>query len=119
MTKVYHFSDEKFRYRDGVFPDDYKLVAVVGSDDLERVYGLTNSVESPWTDNKGLIAFDPPHRSSSVHDVFVTDKGVFEVAPLGFKELEAEPPVVPAETLREWRRLHSERVKELKTDLDI
>ena len=90
MSKVYHITDEKFGSRDGVFPDDYTLVAEVPTDELEDVYRLTNSVESSWTINKELEVFGHSHRSTSVGDIVENDNGVFMVDIVGFKEVERE-----------------------------
>jgi len=87
MSKVYHVNDDHFRYRDGVFPDDYDLVATVESEDLERVFYLTNHVESSWTDNSGVEAHSPPHRSTSMGDVVVTEEGTFRCEMIGWKKI--------------------------------
>ena len=90
MSKVYHITVEMFGSRDGVFPDDYTLVAEVPTDELEDVYRLTNSVESSWTINKELEVFGHSHRSTSVGDIVENDNGVFMVDIVGFKQIKKE-----------------------------
>ena len=116
MSRVYHVKSEKFGSRvegEVVFPDDFKLVAFVPTEDLERVFGLTNHVDSAWTDNPSVVPVDPPHRSTSVGDVVVTEDGVFKVDICGFKELDAEAPPFSGDALRGFRETVEKRRKEL------
>ena len=116
MSRVYHVKSEKFGNRvegEVVFPDDFKLVAFVPTEDLERVFGLTNHVDSAWTDNPSVVPVDPPHRSTSVGDVVVTEDGVFKVAICGFHPLEAETPPFSGDALRGFRETVEKRRKEL------
>jgi hypothetical protein len=109
MAKVYHVNNDHFRYRDGVFPEDYDLVAITPGADLGRAFELTNSVVRAWTDNPSVVAFDPPTRSTSVGDVVVNDEGAHLCEPFGWKKLEVDPPPIPEKTLRLWREIVEER----------
>ena len=116
MSKVYHAKSEKFGGRVNTpaypeytlnFPDDYDLVAHVHSNELRQVYEYTNSIDKSWTENRGklLPLGSTSHRSTSVGDVIVTREGVFEVAPVGFRNLHGEgqpfeAPPVPEEVAR-------------------
>jgi|TARA_R110000824_G_scaffold190282_3_gene371767 hypothetical protein len=116
MSRVYHVKSEKFGARaegEAVFPDDFKLVAFVPTEDLERVHYLTNHIDSAWTDNPSVVPVDPPHRSTSVGDVVVTEDGVFKVDIFGFKELDAEAPPFSGDALRGFRETVEKRRKEL------
>ncbi len=86
MSKVYH--TKEFGNRDAAFPADFDLVATVASEDLERVYFLTNHIDSPWTDNSSVEAVGDSHRSTSVGDVVVNEEGTFLCDICGWKELE-------------------------------
>jgi hypothetical protein len=74
---------------DAVFPDDYILVAIVDSEVLEKVFELTNHIDSPWWDNDGVeVVGDNHHRSTSVGDIVVTNEGTFRCENMGWHELE-------------------------------
>ena len=72
-----------------VWPDDYILVAIVDSEHVEKVFELTNHIDSPWWDNDGVeVVGDNHHRSTSVGDIVVTVEGTFRCENVGWKELE-------------------------------
>ena len=72
-----------------VFPDDYILVAIVDSEVLEKVFELTNHIDSQWWDNDGVeVVGDNHHRSTSVGDIVVTNEGTFRCENVGWHELE-------------------------------
>jgi hypothetical protein len=70
----------------------YDRVAVVDSDDLDRVWELTNNINSNWTANRGVRDTSATQlRSSCVGDIFYTSDGRFmQVASFGFNEVEME-----------------------------
>ena len=49
-----------------VYPDDYILVAIVDSEVLEKVFELTNHIDTQWWDNDGVeVVGDNHHRKST------------------------------------------------------
>lgn len=52
------------------WPDRYQKVATVNTDDLDRAWELTNTIDRPWISNEDVQAEPGPHRSSMVGDVF-------------------------------------------------
>lgn len=71
----------------------YEHVAdVLDTDDLEKAFRLTNTIEHPWWTNYGITKRfkGRGHRSSSVGDVFMAFDDAFIVAPAGFTKLPPE-----------------------------
>jgi hypothetical protein len=68
----------------------YELVAFVRSEDPEKVFELSNSIEGPWLKNAAVSPF-PSHRagarSSSVGDLFMVNGKPLMVASFGFNPL--------------------------------
>jgi hypothetical protein len=128
MAKVYHVKDEKLggqveapgggrvktpAYPEFTlsFPEDYEIAAHTFTNDLKKIYALTNSHGGPWVLNHGhLVALPGPRRSTSVGDVIVTRDGVFEVAPAGFRNLHLEAPAVPEDTRQHIEKVLCERI---------
>ena len=81
---------------DSSWPDGYKMVAIVDTDDLNTAYEDTNTINIPWWDNATIIDAKPPCRSTSVGDILEdTDTGEFHiVASFGFLPFDATPPNV-------------------------
>ena len=79
-------------------PVDYKLVAVVSSDDhfsdaedfLEYVYEKTNSIFQYWGLNKGVNDVGGENRSTSVGDVIQYKGSLYMVSSFGFEKLTDE-----------------------------
>jgi len=70
------------------FPGDYEVVAEVVADCLDTAFRLTNSIDTPWIDNKEVITIKKNLRSTSVGDVIIATSGKpFIVASCGFEEL--------------------------------
>lgn len=92
MSKDYRsrvFQVAEFGKSEAVWPDDYNLVAIVDSEMLEKVFELTNHIDSPWWDNDSVeVVGDNHHRSTSVGDIVVTVEGTFRCENMGWKELE-------------------------------
>jgi len=76
MIRVFHCLDPRAMIP-GVeprrFPDGYRAVATVQTDDLEVAFELTNTIHCAWWENEGVEALIGPCRSSSVGDVFVKE----------------------------------------------
>lgn len=98
MITVYHQQrkNEDSRLWDPMFdegaapwPDHYKKVAEVETDDLEHAWQQTNHIDRSWTDNEDVKAEPGPHRSSMVGDVFVAGDKRFMVMGTGFEELQS------------------------------
>ena len=72
-----------------VFPNDYKMVAIVVGTDVETAYRLTNHIDSPWWENEGVTLIgNPEHRSTSVGDVVIMSDGrVLRCEPQGWSEI--------------------------------
>ena len=63
----------------------YRYVATVESDDLDKVYELTNHIDSDWQENDRVtVAKNARNRSTSVGDVLINSTGIWIVAPDGF-----------------------------------
>ena len=74
------------------WPDDFKLVARMHTNDPNTLWHLTNHIESNWCENEDLECVgEPTHRSSSVGDVFVMPDGrILRVAGNGFRNIDNE-----------------------------
>ena len=53
--------------------EDYKMVAVVEADDIDRAFRDTNHIESDWQDNESVVCLfgKANNRSTSVGDIVV------------------------------------------------
>ena len=87
-SQVFHVA-EFGKNETAVYPDDYILVAIVDSEVLEKVFELTNHIDTQWWDNDGVeVVGDNHHRSTSVGDIVVTNEGTFRCENMGWHELE-------------------------------
>ena len=88
MSKLYHFVDPMGFIEAPPFPDGYKLVAEVESDDLEEIWCLTNNRDRHyWGDNEKVTAL-PRQRSTCINDVVEKSDGTFWIcATCGWEEL--------------------------------
>ena len=120
MAKVYHVKEEKFGGRAKTpaypeftlsFPEDYEIAAHTHTNDLRKIYDLTNSIERSWRLNHGHLVALGSSRSTSVGDVIVNRDGVFEVAPVGFRNLHLEAPAVPEDTRQYIENALCERIE--------
>lgn len=68
----------------------YKKVAEVDSNDLEKIFELTNSIDNYWGENKGVKLITPENRSTSVGDLVELDGELHVVASMEFKKLSDE-----------------------------
>ena len=57
------------------FPEEYRAVAAVEADNLEKVFEKTNHIDQDWTENEGVIPMGSRHRSTSVGDIVVDGEG--------------------------------------------
>jgi len=63
----------------------YRYVATVQSDDLDKVYELTNHIDSDWQEGSRVtVAKGAKTRSTSIGDVLINSTGIWVVAPDGF-----------------------------------
>ena len=71
MAKVYHALEPTWDNETKKFPDEYALVATVSNEDVDTVYRLTNSIDSPWWKNFGVTPefIGEGCRSTSVGDI--------------------------------------------------
>jgi hypothetical protein len=97
--RVYHKTTPTFFDNDAVdldiFPSGFTLVAVVETDEVGRVFQLTNHIDSNWTKNPEVCPMTPAARagqvrSTSVGDV-VVEQGVgkdrrFTIDGIGLRE---------------------------------
>lgn len=67
--------------------DQYELVALVDTDDLDLAYQLTNHIDQPWTQNSGVTALTDRPRSTMIGDIIINSDGAFVVAGVGFESL--------------------------------
>jgi hypothetical protein len=89
-SRVFHVAEYGLKFVEpAVYPDDYILVAIVDSEVLEKVFELTNHIDTQWWDNDGVeVVGDNHHRSTSVGDIVVTNEGTFRCENMGWHELE-------------------------------
>lgn len=76
----------------GLLSGEYKLVAVVDSDDLEDGFRYTNHIEHDWSRRPAAIVTPLPgrHRSTSVGDIITRGGATYVVDNVGFKLLTSE-----------------------------
>ena len=79
------------------WPVGYTKVAQLEGADLDEVFRLTNSIDSPWFEAAGITrvrAGSRGLRSSSVGDVFEVDGVGHRVAAMGFEVVKGHPGIV-------------------------
>lgn len=94
MIRVFH--DIKFTQNflgeDNPKTINLELVAEVDTNDLEKAYELTNNIDIPWVENKGvkakILTSKISYRSTSTGDLMEKDGKFFVVAECGFREVE-------------------------------
>jgi len=82
MMKVYHIRESVLRDREvrvavsfgGKYPEfnlqNYEMVALVETDDIDRAYRLTNHIDQNWGENPGVwVRYGAKNRSTSMGDV--------------------------------------------------
>ena len=77
MAKVYQVANPSFGFENHAFPDEFSLVATVDSEDVDKVYELTNTIDKYWWENEGVTKefVGKGCRSTSVGDVVVLGNG--------------------------------------------
>ena len=76
MIKIYHSKELFISFRDDVypvFPEEYELVAIVDTDDLEVAFHHTNHIDAEWWENEDVTCLKKT-RSTSVGDVAINDE---------------------------------------------
>ncbi len=79
----------------GLLQNEYRLVAVVDTDDLEAGFSLTNHIDYDWAINNEVTALPGSHRSTSVGDIIVRGDSTYIVASCGFTKLGEAPKQKP------------------------
>ena len=97
--KVWHKTNPNFGYPtperpNTIWPDGYTIAAYVmvpddaeALDQVEIAFGLTNSVDYPWYENRETIPVRMPCRSTSVGDIVEIGDRVFEIQDFGVVEI--------------------------------
>jgi len=87
MAKVYHATQPTFNAEvTPKWPEEYDLVAEVKSEDLEKVFELTNHISCAWWDNDGVTTVKKS-RSTSIGDIVITSEGTFLCDTVGWTKL--------------------------------
>ena len=84
------FSPTEEKIKQALQANLYKKVAEVDSNDLEKVFELTNSIDNYWGENEGVKLITAENRSTSVGDIVELDGKVHVVASMGYKKLSDE-----------------------------
>jgi len=89
MAKVFHAVNPTFGFGETPqWPEGYRQVAETETDELGKVFELTNTIDSDWWLNEGVKSLVGPCRSSSVGDVVVTSDGkTWRCEMVGWEEL--------------------------------
>jgi hypothetical protein len=97
VAKVFHNSKSNFFTPAKTFNQvEFDLVAAVTfnkamsvEEALEVAYERTNSIDSHWSNNRGIImlSHERNHRSTSIGDVILFDGKLYAVDVMGFKEI--------------------------------
>jgi hypothetical protein len=86
--KVYHSKELWIWVMDPppTFPEDYELVAIVPTSDLEIAYRDTNHIDRVWWENPN-VQLVKESRSSSIGDVLVRGDEQYRCEALGWKRI--------------------------------
>jgi hypothetical protein len=80
------------------WPERYRLVATVRTDQLDEAFRKTNTVEQDWWTNPGVTPVVwVPLRSTSVGDVIVGGDGSYLCCAVGWKKIDQNHPESDAE----------------------
>lgn len=97
MSELHHAKTGHFGFgEEPKWPEDYRLVARVDSDDLETIFDLTNHIDHPWQQNPEVVAIiDQNPRPTSAGDVVIKSDGtIWQYELVGYKKL-GPPHVCP------------------------
>ena len=71
---------------------DYNMVAMVDANDMDKVYELTNSINTGWWNNEAVespYTDENGQRSTSMGDIIINGENeIFIVAPFGFVKVD-------------------------------
>lgn len=81
------FAPNEEKIKQALQANMYKKVAEVASDNLEKVFELTNSIDNYWGENAGVTLVTQENRSTSVGDIVELEGKVHVVAMMGYKQL--------------------------------
>lgn len=90
MIKVLHnkkFLEYSYKECKEISRELLTQVAVIDTDDLEKAFYLSNTIEHSWTENERVSAVSKKLRSSSTGDVLIKDDEAFIVVPMGFQKI--------------------------------
>lgn len=92
MIRVWHTDDTDFISTPTSISKNKVLVAEVDTNDLNRAFELTNTIEHYWWTNALVIKITPAiHvRSTSVGDFMEKDGKWYAVSAIGFTEMKEE-----------------------------
>lgn len=76
--------------KESVLLNEYKKIAKINTNDLNKAYELSNSIENYWGENKEVVLYEERNRSSSIGDIFIKNDKVYFVNVLGFEQLSDE-----------------------------
>ena len=94
MAQVFQVLEPSFGFEDHSFPDEYVLVATVASEDVDKVYELTNTIDKYWWENEGVTKefVGEGCRSTSIGDIIVLDSGErLRCENVGWARMSTEP----------------------------
>lgn len=126
FSRFFDIEDTKQHLLDG----HYDEVALVTTNDLDRVFELTNNISHSWIENDAVLPTckvieKGGCRSTSVGDVFFDGDDTYVVAPCGFEKLDiSRHDVVRARLIRrrdeqraKWKaERHAKLVAEFNED---
>ena len=88
MIRVFHKIDSDYWTPSKEFvAKEFRAVAEVETDDLDKAFNLTNTIEVGWWENAGVKALVDRTRSTSIGDVMERDGEFFTVDRIGFKKI--------------------------------
>lgn len=86
-AEVWHTKDFSLFPSRIPFPSGHQKVALVDSDDLEKIFKLTNGTDAhPWSENEGVECLVDSPRSTSAGDVVVLNGIVHRCLTMGWEK---------------------------------
>lgn len=89
LIKFHGFSKQDYSFLPEIIEKGiYQKVATVATTDLDKAFELTNHIDSDWTLNPEVIAYNRKNKSSCVGDIFVLNNKAYIVESTGFGNLD-------------------------------